>query len=338
VERPPIGNGNGRNGKKQKNKRKSMYKFIDLFCGIGGFRLALEKRGLECVFSSDIDPYVQDVYKQNFGDKPIGDIVEIPAAKIPKHDILCAGFPCQPFSISGKQGGVSDPRGLLFYEIQRIAKYHQPAVLLLENVKNILTIDGGEVIRTITRQLNGIGYDVHKMVLNSSNFGIPQSRERVYFVGIRKDAKAQDSNPLDYSRLKGTQEKVYLEDILEEYVDKDFIVNRTDIKILRDEAEIDYQLQPIRVGIVNKGGQGERIYSPKGHAITQSAYGGGVGAKTGLYHSDQGIRRLTVNECKKVMGFPTKHKVSDGIKGYQQLGNAVVPAMIGHIYDSIGGL
>ncbi|MCL2211755.1 MAG: DNA (cytosine-5-)-methyltransferase [Treponema sp.] len=312
-----------------------MYKFIDLFCGIGGFRIALEKRGLKCVFSSDIDPYVQDIYESNFGEKPSGDITEIPSKKIPKHDILCAGFPCQPFSISGKHGGVSDPRGRLFYEIQRIAEYHKTPVLILENVKNILAIDGGNVVKTIEKKLKESGYDLYKHVLNASYFGIPQARERVYFVGLRNDIKKQT---LDYSQPDEKRKKIFLENILEKEVDKDFIVTRNDIQITKNENEIEYNLKPIRVGTVNKGGQGERIYSPKGHAVTQSAYGGGIGARTGLYNTKQGIRRLTVNECKKVMGFPVKHKVSDGVQGYQQLGNAVVPDMIGYVYDSIEGL
>lgn len=312
-----------------------MYKFIDLFCGIGGFRVALEKRGLECVFSSDIDPFAQEAYKQNFGEKPSGDIMEIPANKIPKHDILCAGFPCQPFSISGKHGGTSDPRGRLFYEIQRIAEYHKPYILLLENVKNILTIDGGNVIKTIEQKLDESGYTLDKHVLNASYFGIPQARKRVYFVALRKDMRDGKKPALDYTPPKESNKKVFLEDILEKKVDNDFIVNRDDIQITREESDIDYKLEPIRVGILNKGGQGERIYSPKGHAITQSAYGGGVGARTGLYNTEQGIRRLTIEECKKVMGFPIRHKVSNGLQGYQQLGNAVIPDMIGYVYDSI---
>jgi DNA (cytosine-5)-methyltransferase 1 len=312
-----------------------MYKFIDLFCGIGGFRVALEKRGLECVFSSDIAPYAQEAYKKNFGEKPTGDITEIPANKIPKHDILCAGFPCQPFSISGKHGGTSDPRGRLFYEIQRIAEYRKPYILLLENVKNILTIDSGNVIKTIETKLDESGYNLHRHVLNASYFGIPQARERVYFVALRKDMKKRDMPSLDYLPPKENRKKVFLEDILEKEVEKDFIVERNDIQMLKDESKIVNKLEPIRVGIVNKGGQGERIYSPKGHAITQSAYGGGVGARTGLYNTKQGIRCLTVIECKKVMGFPARHFVSDGMQGHQQLGNAVVPEMIGYVYDSV---
>jgi DNA (cytosine-5)-methyltransferase 1 len=312
-----------------------MYKFIDLFCGIGGFRVALEKRGLECVFSSDIDSYAQEAYKKNFGETPAGNITEIPANKIPKHDILCAGFPCQPFSISGKMGGVKDPRGRLFYEIHRIAKYHKPSILLLENVRNILTIADGNVIKKIEKRLNEIGYTLYKHVLNASFFGIPQARERVYFVALRKGIKNRNAYHLEYCPPQENRKKIFLINILESNVDKDFFINRNDITILKTENEVENKLAPIRVGIINKGGQGERIYSPKGHAITQSAYGGGVGARTGLYNTSQGIRRLTISEAKKVMGFPDCHIVSGGMQGYQQLGNAVVPEMIGYVYDSI---
>jgi DNA (cytosine-5)-methyltransferase 1 len=312
-----------------------MYNFIDLFCGIGGFRLALEERGLQCVFSSDIDTNVQKIYKQNFGEKPSGDITEIPAKKIPKHDILCAGFPCQPFSISGKHGGVYDPRGRLFYEILRIADHHKTPILILENVKNILSIDGGNVIITMERKLDKSGYLLYKHILNSSYFGIPQARERVYFVALRKEIKKSGKQSFCYSQPNEIRKKIFLENILEDKVDDSLILVRDDIEILKNENEVEYKLKPIRVGTVNKGGQGERIYSPKGHAITQSAYGGGVGARTGLYNTWQGVRRLTIKECKKVMGFPLNHKVSHGLQGYQQLGNAVVPAMIGHVYDSI---
>jgi len=307
------------------------YKFIDLFCGIGGFRLALEKRGLECVFSSDIDTYAQEAYKQNFGEKPSGDITKISEKNIPHHDILCGGFPCQPFSISGKMEGTTDPRGKLFFEIVRIAKYHKPKIMLLENVKNILTIDNGNVIRTIEKELKDIGYVLHKHLLNASFFGVPQSRERVYFVAIK-------GKNIQYEPPKETLEKVFLNDVMEKNVDKNFFIDRDDICIQKSENEIKNKLEPIRIGIVNKGGQGERIYSTKGHAITQSAYGGGVGARTGLYQTSHGIRKLTMNECKLVMGFPRKHIVSSGLQGYKQLGNAVVPNMIGYVFDGIRGL
>ncbi|MDR2737959.1 MAG: DNA cytosine methyltransferase [Puniceicoccales bacterium] len=164
-----------------------MFEFVDLFCGIGGFRVAMENRGLGCVFSCDIDPIVQDIYKKNFGDKPDGDITSIPSKKIPPHDVLCAGFPSQPFSISGKMNGMATDDGRLFYEIARIAEYHTPKFLLLENVKNLLSIDGGNVMKIIGSKFESMGYAVHKHILNASFFGIPQARERVYFMIIRKD-------------------------------------------------------------------------------------------------------------------------------------------------------
>ena len=308
-----------------------MLKFIDLFCGIGGFRVALEKKGLECVFSSDIDPNAQKAYKKNFGESPKGDITEISEKKIPKHDVLCAGFPCQPFSISGKQGGTSDIRGRLFYEIIRIAEYHKPQIMLLENVKNILAIDNGSVIQTIDSKLKGINYILHRHVLNSSHFGVPQSRERVYFVAIRRDL----NEGIDYTPPIETFDEIFLKDIMEDDVDKEMYIRRDDIRFSKDEDVLDEQLKPVRIGTVNKGGQGERIYSVKGHAVTLSAFGGGVGAKTGLYKTQNGIRRLTIPECKKVMGFPDNHQVSSGTQGYQQLGNAVIPEMIEHVWNSI---
>jgi len=308
-----------------------MYKFIDLFSGIGGFRLALEKKGLECVFSSDIDKNVREVYKNYFGEKPAGDITEISEKKIPKHDILCAGFPCQSFSISGKWGGLEDQRGRLFYEIVRIAQYHQPYVLLLENVKNILTVDNGKVIKTIEAKLDEIGYRLYRHVLNSSHFGIPQSRERVYFVGLRKDTGVKTK--LNYKPPVPNDKKIYLENILEKDVDPSLFVNREDMVI--DNEDKRHELRPIRIGHVNKGGQGERIYSIKGHAITLSAYGGGVGARTGLYLAKEGVRKLSIVECKALMGFPKNFAVSEGLQGFQQLGNAVIPAMVAHVYDSI---
>lgn len=307
------------------------FTFIDLFSGIGGFRIALERHGLECVFSSDNDAKVQEAYYENFKEEPFGDITEIREKDIPEHDILCAGFPCQSFSISGLHGGIKDKRGRLFYEIIRIAQYHVPDVLLLENVKNLLTIDGGNVIKTIDAKLNEIGYSVHRHVLNSSYFGVPQSRERIYFVCLRK--KEKNGLKLRYKPPKENFKKVYLENILQEAVNDNLYTDRKDIQIFRETEE--YALRPIRLGIVNKGGQGERIYSPKGHSITLSAYGGGVGARTGLYLTGKGIRKLSIDECKELMGFPKSHVVSDGINGYKQLGNAVIPEMINYVYNSI---
>ncbi|MCB0724024.1 MAG: DNA cytosine methyltransferase [Ignavibacteriae bacterium] len=304
-----------------------MKTFVDLFCGIGGFRVALESKGLKCVFSSDIDEKAQDAYEQNFSEKPEGDITSIHEREIPTHDILCAGFPCQSFSISGDRKGLDDNRGRLFYEIVRIAQYHNPQILILENVKNILTVDNGNVIKIIRKKLDQIGYKLHVNILNSSHFGVPQRRERVYFVGLRRDILAT------YNAPKELNEKIYLENLLEPDVDEKMYIKRKDIHI--NKKDHDYSLKPIRIGIVNKGGQGERIYSAKGHSVTLSAYGGGVGARTGLYYVRDRVRKLTQNECKKLMGFSESHYVTEGTQGYQQLGNAVIPTMIQKVYESI---
>lgn len=149
----------------------------------------------------------------------------------------------------------------------------------------------------------------------------------------RKDVISNADFILKYKSPKPTNKLIYLEDILEKDVEEFLFINRADIII--DEKKIEHKLKPIRIGTVNKGGQGERIYSPMGHAITLSAYGGGVGARTGLYLVNDRVRRLSIPESKKVMGFPKTHYVSEGMQGYQQLGNAVIPNMISFVYDSI---
>lgn len=305
-----------------------MYKFIDLFAGIGGFRVALQKQGLKCVFSSEIDKEAKRAYERNFNDEVRGDICEIQEKEIPKHDILCAGFPCQSFSISGKHGGLRDNRGRLFYEVVRIAEYHKPCVLLLENVRNIITIDGGQVIKTIENKLDEIGYKVHYSVMDASDYGIPQRRQRVYFACLRKDMR------LDFHTPKPTKKSIYLRNILDKSVDERLIIERDDI-VIQNKEEPECQRAPIRVGYLNKGGQGERIYHPNGHAITLSANGGGVGARTGLYLVNGDVRRLSISECKRLMGFDKRHIVSSGIQGYQQLGNAVIPDMVSRTYNGL---
>ena len=147
-------------------------KFVDLFAGIGGFRVALETFGGKCVFSSEWDTNSQHTYVQNHGDLPSGDITKISEEDIPDHDILCGGFPCQAFSISGKQRGFADSRGTLFYDVARIAKHKQPKVLFLENVRNLARHDGGKTLEVIQNTLAEIGYDVFTKVLKSSDFGV----------------------------------------------------------------------------------------------------------------------------------------------------------------------
>ena len=158
--------------------------FIDLFAGIGGIRIPFDEMGYHCVFSSEWDAKACQTYFANFGTVPFGDITKIPATKIPKHDVLLAGFPCQAFSIMGKMQGFADTRGTMFFEIERILKHHQTPYILLENVKQLVGHDGGRTFKVILERLNQLGYYVKWQVLNALDFGLPQKRERVIIVGF----------------------------------------------------------------------------------------------------------------------------------------------------------
>ncbi|MBA7598103.1 IS1595 family transposase ISCco3 [subsurface metagenome] len=304
----------------------SRHTFIDLFSGIGAFRIALESFGAKCVFSSEIDKHCKFVYKMNFGETPEDNIIKIKVQNIPKHTILCAGFPCQAFSISGKQRGFKDTRGTLFFDIVRIAEYHKPKIIFLENVKNFERHDKGNTLKIIKYALNDIGYDVFHKVLNASLFGVPQKRERIYILGFRKDLKIKNFTfPLPIKKY------IKLKDVLlPDSKTKNYIINRKDISFKKEIAiKIDlygnYPLKPIRVGTVNKGGQGERIYHECGHAITLSAYGGGIGAKTGLYLINGKVRKLAPRECAIIMGFPNTFKINPSdSQAFKQFGNSIV--------------
>lgn len=305
-------------------------KFIDLFAGIGGFRIALERENAECVFSSEWDENAQNTYKENFGEIPKGDITKINEKEIPEHDILCGGFPCQAFSISGKQRGFKDTRGTLFFDIARIVKYQKPKVIFLENVKNLIKHYHGNTLKIILRTLEDLGYDVFYQVLVASDFGVPQARNRIYIVCFRKDLEITDFN-----FPKPTYKKIFVKDILEDDENAvDCIINRTDLKFwARDETP---SLNPIQIGQINNGGQGERIYSINGHAITLSAYGGGAAGKTGAYLVNGKIRRLTPRECARVQGFPEDFKIPENkYQAYKQFGNSVSVPVIDAIFQQI---
>lgn len=303
-------------------KKLSQYTFIDLFAGIGGFHLALSSFGAKCVFASEWDKYAAETYTHNFGIKPFGDITTINETDIPRHDILCGGFPCQAFSIAGKQKGFDDTRGTLFFDIARIVNYHQPKVLFLENVKNLSNHDHGKTLNVIINTLQTLGYVVFTQVLNASLFGLPQNRERLYIVAFHQRLKISTFHfPVPINP------KICLEDILENNP-KAKVIERDDIEIYRQYSPQEEPLaiinRPIQIGKVNKGGQGERIYHPLGHAITLSAHGGGVGAKTGLYLIDGKIRKLSPRECARVQGFPDSFIIHPtDTQAYKQFGNSV---------------
>lgn len=295
-------------------------KFIDLFAGIGGFHIALSSLGGKAVFASEWDKDASIVYENNFGLKPEGDITKISEKSIPNHDILCAGFPCQAFSISGKQLGFEDSRGTLFFDVARIAREKQPKIMFLENVKNLARHDGGRTLAVIKKTLDEIGYDVFDEVLDASKYGVPQSRKRIYIVCFRKDLKVKE---FDFPKEENLNKHV-MDILLPDVETAKYEIHRHDVVINRNVKEKLSDI-PLRIGIVNKGGQGERIYSPLGTAITLSAYGGGAGAKTGLYRINGKIRKLAPRECARLDGFPENFKIAekDSI-AYKQFGNSVV--------------
>jgi len=317
---------------KQKLDKKT-FSFIDLFAGVGGFRLALEDFGGTCVFSSEWDENSQDVYLKNFGELPHGDITKIKEKEIPEHDILCAGFPCQAFSISGKRLGFKDIRGTLFFEIARIAKYHKPDILFLENVKNFAKHDNGNTLNVVFNIINDIGYKPFYKILKSSDYGLPQARERIYIIAFKKDLGIENFDfPEQVNKIK------IVSDILEneQIVPKECYINRTDIKIYGNEKKVIDPRRPLQIGKINNGGQGERIYSTYASGITLSAYGGGAASKTGAYLVNGKVRKLTPRECARMQGFPETFVLPENRNiAYKQFGDSVSVPVLKAIFTKI---
>ena len=318
-----------------KNKNLPGYTFIDLFAGLGGFRLALESLGAKCVYSSEWDEPVRKVYSDNFDEIPDGDITQVDEKNIPDHDILCAGFPCQAFSISGKQNGFEDSRGTLFFDVARIVKEKQPKVVFMENVKNFASHDGGKTLDVVRATMENLGYTFFYKVLSAVDFGIPQKRERIYMVCFRNDL-----NVASFNYPKPFELQKHVEDFLlsDENMVSHLYVDRPDT-YFNDKKDEHYSNKTIRLGIVNKGGQGERIYSTKGIAITLSANGGGVFSKTGGYLINGRTRKLHPRECARLMGFPDSYIISDSPNQvYKQFGNSVVIDVLQLIAIEIGNM
>lgn len=207
-------------------------KFIELFAGIGGFRLGLEALGHECVFASEIDKYAQQTYEANFGEKPHGDITQISADDIPDHDILTAGFPCQAFSVAGHRKGFEDTRGTLFFEIARILKAKKPQWFILENVKGLLSHNAGETFKVIIQTLEQLGYALDWRVLNSKDYGVPQNRERIFIIGNRDGDLFWKFNWPE----KCPDGRV-LADILEDRVEQKYFVSDTRLDKIKDKYD-----------------------------------------------------------------------------------------------------
>lgn len=315
------------------NKNLTGLKFIDLFAGLGGFRVALESLGGECVYSNEWDKFAQEIYKENHGEVPEGDITQVDETTIPDHDILCAGFPCQAFSISGKQRGFEDSRGTLFFDVARIVKCKKPKIVFMENVKNFAAHDDGKTLKVVENTMRELGYSFSYKVLNAVDYGIPQKRERIYMICFRNDLGITD-----FIYPKPFKLEKHVEDFLlpEDQIPEKYYVDRPDT-YMEGKEDNKYSDKPIRLGIVNKGGQGERIYSTKGIAITLSANGGGVFAKTGGYMVNGKYRRLVPRECARLMGYPDSFKIiKNDNQAFKQFGNSVVVDVLQLIAERIG--
>jgi len=314
------------------------FTFIDLFAGIGGFRIAMQNIGGKCIFSSECNPQAQNSYELNFGEMPFGDITKFDLEKIPPHDVLCAGFPCQPFSISGKMKGFEDTRGTLIYYIFKLIELRQPKVVLLENVKHLVYHDKKKTLQTIVRHLKELGYHVSAQVLNASDFGVPQNRERIILV-CHKD------KIFDFNSIPKTAKPI-LRDFLDndgpfEFIDEPYTILEEQRK--QDSGLIfsGYRNKKIRKAGVRPGTehlsrvhkQPNRIYSSEGtHPALPSQESSG---RFWILH-DGRVRKLTINECYRIMGFPEEFKfIYSKSELYKQIGNSVCVPMIQAIGDQI---
>lgn len=294
-------------------------KFIDLFAGIGGMRLAFEDNQTECVFSSEWDKFAQQTYYENFGEVPAGDITKIKESEIPEHDILLAGFPCQPFSKIGKREGFRNAtQGTLFFDIARILDYHKPRAFLLENVTGILTIDSGRTIETMLNILDEIGYNVEYKVLNAADFQLPQNRRRVYFVGFLKELD------IDFTFPKGNKDiKVPISDILEEGVEGYSISKHLQESYL-------FKKDDGKPQVVDKNSNVQANTLVASYHKIQRITG------TFVKDGETGLRLLTKNECLQLQGFPLDFKIPvSRTQMYRQLGNAVPVPVVKEIADNM---
>jgi len=319
-------------------------KFIDLFAGIGGIRLGFERAGCECVFSSEIDRHACEMYEANYGDNPYCDITKLDANDIPDFDILCAGFPCQSFSICGRQKGFYDEiRGTLFFDICRLLEAKKPSAFMLENVFNLEKHDKGKTLSVMLDALNSLGYSVSYNVLNARDFGVPQNRERIIIVGNKK-GRFFDFKKLQKNRISSMQG----------FLDKDgvFEILSPDSYTILDNSLIKtqnksglrfcgYRNKKIRTTGVRPGTehlsrvhkQPNRIYDADGThpTLASQEFSGRYFIKVG-----DTVRKLTMNECYRFMGFPNNFKrIGTDAQLYARIGNSVCVPMIEAVANQI---
>jgi DNA (cytosine-5)-methyltransferase 1 len=301
------------------------FKFIDLFAGIGGIRLAFQNLGGKCVFSSEWNNFAKKTYEANFGEVPFGDINQISEENIPDHDILLAGFPCQPFSIAGvskknalgrSHGFLDETQGTLFFDIARILKHKKPKAFMLENVKNLVSHDKGKTFKVIKSTLTELGYSIHFQVLDGKHF-VPQHRERIIIVGFRTDIFGEKEN---FKFPKLPEPKAKIKDILEPEVESKYTLSDKLWNYLQD-----YAAKHKAKG----NGFGFGMTDLNGISRTISARYYKDGSEILIPQDGLNPRRLTPRECARLQGFPDNFiiPVSDN-QGYRQFGNSVTVPLI----------
>ncbi len=289
-------------------------RIIDLFAGIGGIRLGFEqasKQGIECVFTSEWDKYSTQTYRANFGNEPIyGDITQVSSNDIPEHDILLAGFPCQPFSQAGLKKGFSDTRGTLFFDIECILKDKKPKAFILENVKQLKGHDKGRTLKVIIEKLKNIGYlNTQYKVLRARDFGLPQNRERIYIVGFL------DQN-IKFNFPAPTFEETKVGHILEKNVDKKYTIS--------DRLWAGHQRRKKENKIKGNGFGYGIVTEESEYTNTISARYYKDGSEILIQQKDKNPRKLTPREAARLQGFPDNFKIPvSNTQAYRQFGNSV---------------
>ena len=307
-------------------------KFIDLFSGIGGFRVALESLGQQCVFSADFDKYACDSYQKNFGDYPLIDLTQYDEKKVPDHDILCGGFPCQPFSIGGFRKGFEDARGTLFFDTLRILKEKKPKAFILENVRGLVSHDEGKtfkhMLNFLAAKINGednpnkykynLGYNVYWKFLNSKNFGLPQNRDRVFIVGF-KDKNIKFTFPTGSSEKHKTLIDVLdkkpeikkMSKLAQGHIQR-HLKNHQHYNLLKDlDYLVAYEVRNCRVTF---------RFNNSAPCLTTKM---GTGGNNVPYLVKQN-RYITIREFLKIQGFPNNFKLTDSYaNSLKQIGNSV---------------
>lgn len=309
------------------------FTFIDLFAGIGGMRIPFERElDGKCVFTSEKDPHARNVYSANFGepedciDQDISEIAETAPKTIPDHDLLLGGFPCQPFSHAGKKAGFEDTRGTLFFSIVNIVKAKKPKVILLENVRGLRGHDGGRTFSVIQNSLSKLGYVVYSKVLNARDFGLPQNRNRIFIVAIRKDIQNADEYEFPSPTCDRSENKV--RQILEPRPAPNLTIS--------DRLWAGHKARKFRNIQAGKG-FGYQLFSPADpYTATISARYYKDGSEILIEQKGKNPRKLSVREALNLQGFPRDFQPHpSSVQAYKQTGNAVPVPVIAAIAISI---